>query len=121
MLGPARFSHIEICTREVCQTFKTIEEVESCIGSLMEMDGNLVKLRKELAELSDASNTNTPSTENDPPTKPPAPATKRPDYSTLLDPVPDLTKARRLLVARQNAVESVKRMIAAAQENARVK
>lgn len=102
MLGPVRFTHIEMCTREVCRTFKAIEEVEACIVDLTEMDDALVELRTELATLSGDN-------------VPLSPA-KAQDYSLLLDP-PDLPKARRLLVARKNAVKSVKSLVAAKRQN----
>ena len=57
MLGPARFEHIETCTREVCQTFKTAEKVESCIRHLTQLDEDLSEYRKELSELSSTVST----------------------------------------------------------------
>lgn len=118
MLGPVRFTHIETCTREVCRAFKVVEEIESCIPSLTELDDTLVRLRTELAEVTASKSNNATSapdskdTEVTPTSSQPSSKKRKLDYSDLLQP-PDLPKAKRLLTAKQKAVESVRRLIAA--------
>ncbi|KAH8112854.1 ribosomal protein S5 domain 2-like protein [Phellopilus nigrolimitatus] len=105
LLGPVRFTHIETCTREVCRAFKVIEEVEAIIEELKELDVKLAQLRADLAR-SSASTTAGTSEVN-------APNRTAPDYNLmLLTPVPDLTRAKRLLTARQNAIRSVSGILA---------
>lgn len=53
MLGPVRFTHIENCTRQVCQQFKTFETVEEIIPQLLELDDAIITLRAQLASLKD--------------------------------------------------------------------
>ncbi|KAJ6624303.1 ribosomal protein S5 domain 2-type protein [Mycena sp. CBHHK59/15] len=95
MLGPARFSHIETCTLEVCREFKRKEEVKDCLATLQTLDDILAQLREELAAFIPQT---TPS------------ASKTPDYSGWID--LDLPKARRLIRAREGAINSVKELIA---------
>ncbi|KZT51593.1 hypothetical protein CALCODRAFT_419606, partial [Calocera cornea HHB12733] len=45
LLGPVRFTHIEDCAREVCQFFKSYEEVEELIARLTALDDELAALR----------------------------------------------------------------------------
>ncbi|KAL5497839.1 hypothetical protein ACEPAH_2770 [Sanghuangporus vaninii] len=116
LLGPVRFTHIETCTREVCRTFKLIEEVESIIEKLEALDEQLTQLRSELAEIQSQSasesvelgSVNSPvSTHRDPP-----------DYrAMLLSPSPDLERAKRLITARQRAIRSVKGILVKAKGN----
>lgn len=102
MLGPARFSHIETCAVEVCRSFKRSEELRECISMLGTLDDVLIELRKELAQskddLSKSSTLNGEST---------LLKQANHDYSTL-----DLTKAKRLVQARENAIKSVKSLLA---------
>src|SRR5271154_5308489 len=47
LLGPARFTHIETCAREVCRDFKRKVEVEEHISTLRSLDDILADLRAE--------------------------------------------------------------------------
>jgi len=105
LLGPARFDHMGTCTREVCRAFKTVEEVEECIGTLHELDDELVHLRAELSSLTAPTEPEGAGSVNS--TLSPA---RKPDYSDLLDP-PDLPRAKRLVTARRNAVKSLNTML----------
>jgi hypothetical protein len=100
MLGPARFSHVETCASEVCQEFKRAEELSECIITLTTLDAVLAGLR---AEYSGASST-------DPPTTPANSSTPK-GYSTL-----DLDKGKRLIKARENAINSVKLLLSKRRE-----
>ncbi|THH05947.1 hypothetical protein EW145_g4433 [Phellinidium pouzarii] len=123
LLGPVRFTHIETCTREVCRTFRAIEDVEAVIEELKELDVRLAQLRAELVELTVQPQTDS-STSYGAPLEPEGqsslqspigvPAINRAiDYTAmLLSPIPDLPRAKRLLVARQNAIRSVNDIIA---------
>ncbi|KAJ7668623.1 ribosomal protein S5 domain 2-type protein [Mycena polygramma] len=95
LLGPARFSHIETCTVEVSREFKRREEVKDCLATLRTLDDLLAQLRDELAMLT-AQSTSV--------------SAKIPDYSGWID--WDLPKARRLIRAREGAINSVKELIA---------
>ena len=110
LLGPVRFTHIETCTHEVCQTFKATEDVEAIIEELKELDDKLLMLRSKLAAISPAD----PSTDS---VSSPVPVkNKLPDYNALLlTPAPDLAKAKRLVNARQSAIRSVNAIIAKVQ------
>ncbi|KAJ3776303.1 ribosomal protein S5 domain 2-like protein [Lentinula raphanica] len=106
MLGSARFTHIETCVTEVCRTFKNKQELEDCIAMLATLDDILKQLRDELAGLSHLSaSTSSSSIDNTL-----RPKSKAPDYASWT--VSDLSKARRLVTAREKAVASVKAMIA---------
>ncbi|KAJ7928442.1 ribosomal protein S5 domain 2-type protein [Mycena leptocephala] len=94
MLGPARFSHIETCALEVCREFKRREEVKDCLTTLGTLDDILAQLREELAVLKGDTA---------------AVPGKTPDYSGWID--WDLPKARRLIRAREGAINSVKELI----------
>ncbi|KAJ7496950.1 ribosomal protein S5 domain 2-type protein [Mycena latifolia] len=98
MLGPARFSHIETCALEVCREFKRREEVEDSLATLRTLDDILAQLRTELAVSMSQ----------------PVPANKTPDYSGWID--WDLPKARRLIRARESAINSVKELISKQQK-----
>lgn len=114
MLGPVRFDHIEMCTREVCRTFRLKDDMATSVATLTSLDDILASLRAELASLSAS--------------KPPAeaegsqaiaegdavaavaavPAKKpRPSYTALEESL-DVTKARRLITARENSIRSTK-------------
>ncbi|ESK97310.1 hypothetical protein Moror_17741 [Moniliophthora roreri MCA 2997] len=103
MLGPIRFTHIETCTFEVCRPFKKKEELDDCVLALKTLDDTLAELRRELADLT-AESSDKPSEHSV------RTSTKTPDYSTFTD--SDLPKAKRLVLARERAVTSVKNMIA---------
>ncbi|KAF9243162.1 ribosomal protein S5 domain 2-type protein [Melanogaster broomeanus] len=90
LLGPVRFTHIETCASEVCRKFKKVEEMEECIQTLKTLDDLLAVLRAELdTMISD----------------------KTPDYSIIQQGL-DLTKAKRLIHARESAIKNVKMLIA---------
>lgn len=103
MLGSARYTHIETCTIEVCRAFKTKQELEDCIVMLSSLDDILKQLREELAQLSEPP----PASIEDTAAQP---KLKSPDYKSWTE--SDLPKARRLVVARERAIASVKGMIA---------
>jgi hypothetical protein len=108
LLGPARFDHIETCAREVCRTFKRKEELEDCISTLGTLDDILADLRAELTNLSEtATATNAGISAKDISPRTP----NKPDYSALRE-GDDLAKANRLVCARENAIKSVKSLIA---------
>ncbi|KAF9012503.1 hypothetical protein BDQ17DRAFT_1419885 [Cyathus striatus] len=101
LLGPARFSHIETCTLEVCKEFKRNEELRECIATLRTLDDILADLRAELASLSpEKSSTVTPSSSL-------AVKKTKPDYSNM-----DVAKIKRLTQARENAINSIKALLA---------
>lgn len=103
MLGPARFTHIETCTRQVCQKFKAFEEIEELIPQLEALDEEIARLRVELATLKNPSAL-APATSSTPKTM---------NYiSTLTDPEPDVAKAQRLIKARRMTLQSLKASIA---------
>lgn len=90
MLGPARFTHIETCAAEVCKRFKSQEDLRDCRAMLSSLDEILADLRSEFTAL-----TGKPSTH------------KTMDY----DSIDDLAKLRKLVVAREAAIESIKSLI----------
>jgi len=111
-LGPARFSHIETCASEVCQEFTRTEILRECIQTLSTLDIVLDELRSEY----NAARSSTPagtlqrdfkSSDSDStnPTVSTTSASK--DYSNL-----DLQKGKRLVKARENAIKSVKLLLA---------
>ncbi|KAL5514681.1 hypothetical protein ACEPAG_1997 [Sanghuangporus baumii] len=116
LLGPVRFTHIETCTREVCRTFKLIEEVEGVIEELKELDERLAQLRSELAEIQNRSAPDP--AELGSVSSPVATHREPPDYRViLLSPSPDLERAKRLITARQRAIRSVKGILVKAKDN----
>jgi len=106
MLGPVRFTHIENCSREVSRIFREIEEIERCIEELKEMDQELLRLRALLLQnagtekSADSTSTTSPS------------KVREVDYAAMLLEPRDVAKANRLVRARQNAVKSVKSVLA---------
>jgi hypothetical protein len=107
LLGPARFSHIEACAQEVCRALRRKDELEDAISTLTTLDDILADLRTELANLSELSTaTNSSVDTKDVSTKTP----KKTDYSLFR--AEDLSKAKRLVGARENAIKSVKGLIA---------
>ncbi|KAF8070751.1 ribosomal protein S5 domain 2-type protein [Lyophyllum atratum] len=96
MLGPARFSHIETCTTEVCQQFRRAEELRECVSTLKILDAVLAGLR---AEYSGTSGTDQSTTAGS--------SSVSKDYSTI-----DVEKGKRLVKARENAIKSVKSLLA---------
>ncbi|EIN06578.1 ribosomal protein S5 domain 2-like protein, partial [Punctularia strigosozonata HHB-11173 SS5] len=106
MLGPARFEHMETCTREVSRTFKLTDELEETITTIRSLDDILADLRREYASLSSSETQGEGTTDN-------GAEKKRPtvDYSAIMQ-EKDLKKARRLITARENSIKSVKALIA---------
>ncbi|EKM53376.1 uncharacterized protein PHACADRAFT_99607 [Phanerochaete carnosa HHB-10118-sp] len=97
MLGPARFNHIEICAREACRAFRLRDEIEEEVATLRSLDDILATLRSELAAVKsqpEEAKTNA----------------KKPDYDALLA-TSDVNKVRRLVAAREKAIQSVKMSI----------
>ena len=107
MLGPVRFDHIETCTREVCRAFKLKDDMATAIATLMSLDDILASLRQELAALQ----ANKPTTDEEASTDAPPlslPSKKAsPSYSALEESL-DVSKAKRLIAARENSIKSVK-------------
>jgi len=95
MLGPVRFTHIETCAAEVCKRFKLQEDLKDCRTMLSSLDDILADLRSEFTAL-----TGKPSTH------------KTMDY----DPIDDLPKLRKLVIAREAAIKSMKTLIGKAKE-----
>ena len=99
LLGPARFTHIETCASEVCREFKRSEELRECLTTLQTLDDLLTTFRAQLATLTTQSLTSPTSiTERN---------LKKPNYKDL-----DVTKAKRLIQARESSLKSVKVLIA---------
>ncbi|KAG2750861.1 ribosomal protein S5 domain 2-like protein [Suillus brevipes Sb2] len=115
LLGPARFTHIETCASEVCRAFKRVEEMEECISTLTRLDNMLASLRQELSDLtqnselamSGSTSAQAPSGEND---SAEGRRSRQPDY-TIMQRDLDITKARRLVGARESAVKSVQSLL----------
>lgn len=112
LLGPTRFSHIETCASEVCREFKRTEALRECIQTLNTLDVLLGELRSEYNTANGSTSAGTlqrdfESSGSDPtnPTVPIILASK--DYSNL-----DLQKGKRLIKARENAIQSVKSLLA---------
>jgi len=95
MLGPARFTHIETCAAEICKHFKLQEDLKDCRTMLSSLDDILADLRSEFTAL-----TGKPSTH------------KTMDY----DSIGDLPRLRKLVVAREAAIKSIKGLIGRAKE-----
>lgn len=104
MLGPARFSHIETCAREVSRAFRVQDEVEECVATLTNLDDILASLRAELANLTEVKGAAHEKS-----------ARKKHDYADLQKTL-NLSKAKRLVAARENAIKSVKVSLQKAQE-----
>lgn len=106
MLGPVRFTHIETCAREVCRTFKAMEEVEEHISQLKDLDKELLNLRVELASISPPVDSQEVASGSSPMKGP-----KLANYEEQLLAPPDVAKAIRLVNARRNAIKNVKGLI----------
>ncbi|KAG8221283.1 ribosomal protein S5 domain 2-type protein [Butyriboletus roseoflavus] len=104
LLGPVRFTHIETCAGEVCRRFKRVEEMEECIQSLKTLDDLLATLRAQLATTLEQARTTDPSSCHS------RAKNKVPDYRTMQEDL-DLTKARRLIHARECAIKNTKTLI----------
>ncbi|KAG1746479.1 hypothetical protein EDB19DRAFT_360306 [Suillus lakei] len=115
LLGPTRFVHIDTCATEVCRTFKRVEEMEECISTLIRLDNMLASLRQELnnltqnAELATSGSTSTRNA-SDETNNVEGRRNRQPDYTAVQRDL-DITKARRLVGARENAVKSVKSLL----------
>jgi hypothetical protein len=114
MLGPARFSHIEVCAQEVCRNFKKKEDLDECISSLKTLDDQIIDARQEIqAQKSassapgDAVNDNNPDGAST--TKAALSARAKPDYQYTIS---DLPKVRRLVVAREKTLSSLRSILA---------
>lgn len=115
LLGPARFAHIETCASEVCRTFKGVEEMEECISTLTRLDDMLASLRQELNDLTQSSESATSGSTSartalDDINNAEGRRSRQPDYTVVQRDL-DITKARRLVSARESAVNSVKSLI----------
>ncbi|KAL0955756.1 hypothetical protein HGRIS_001971 [Hohenbuehelia grisea] len=106
MLGPARFAHIETCTREACRVFKRKDEMDDCIATLSTLDDILSQLREELAAFKPASDAQGSSSS----TLPSSRKSKQPDYSALIETM-DVNKAKRFITAREKAIDNTKKLI----------
>ncbi|KAF9486016.1 ribosomal protein S5 domain 2-like protein [Pholiota conissans] len=111
MLGPARFSHIETCAMEVCQAFKQSEELRDSISILQTLDDMLAQHRAELTALTPKSEeeqgpSSTPTDQEASSASSSQRETKKQSYKDM-----DMTKAKRLIQARENSIKSVKAMI----------
>jgi len=95
MLGPARFTHMETCAADVCKRFKLQEDLKDCRTMLCSLDDILADLRSEFTAL-----TGKPSTH------------KTMDYNKI----DDLSRLRKLVVAREAAIKSIKALIGRAKE-----
>jgi len=109
LLGPVRFAHIETCASEVCRRFKKMEDMEECVRTLTTLDDLLATLRAELATEREKAGMQDPSScsgvgEN------PRAKSKAPDYRVMQDSL-DLTKAKRLIHARECAIKATKTLI----------
>lgn len=108
MLGPARFTHIETCATEVCKEFKRSEELQDCITTLRTLDDLLSVQREQLATLTSHESTGTNESSSPATQSHTTPRTaKKPDYGGI-----DVTKAKRLIHARESAIKGVKALIA---------
>ena len=106
MLGPARFDHIETCAREVCRTFRLKDDMATCVATLTSLDDILASLRAELTSI----NATKLASEATPTT---SVATKKPtsnSYAALEESL-DIAKAKRLITARENSIQSVKQAL----------
>ena len=109
MLGPARFDHIEMCAREVCRAFKLKDDMATSIATLKSLDDILADLRKELAALQAKKSTDGDASTSGEKASPsiPEPQTASNPYAALEESL-DVTKAKRLITARENSIKSVK-------------
>jgi hypothetical protein len=96
LLGPARFSHVEICAEEVCRHFKSKEEMEERMVTLTSLDDILSTLRAEYASITTDDATTT--------------VRRKSDYSSIAKSM-DLSKVKRLIGAREDAIKVVKKSI----------
>lgn len=113
MLGPARFDHIETCTREVCRTFRLKDDMATYVATLTSLDDILASLRAERASLA-ASTKSTESSAANGTVNADTTAPKRPSYAALEESL-DIAKAKRLISARENSIKSVKLALQKAQ------
>jgi hypothetical protein len=112
MLGPTRFSHIETCASEVCQEFKRTEALRECISTLNTLDILLDELRSEYNTINSDLSKDTlqrgpKSSDSDSSNLTVSTILASKDYSKI-----DLQKGKRLIKARENAIKSVKLLLA---------
>ncbi|KAI0645180.1 ribosomal protein S5 domain 2-like protein [Trametes meyenii] len=110
MLGPARFDHIETCTREVCHTFRLKDDMATSIATLTSLDDILASLRAELASIT--SSQPGPDRETPRDDTPTTITVKKTSASYIaLEESLDISKAKRLITARENSIKSVKQAL----------
>ncbi|KAG9312115.1 hypothetical protein JVU11DRAFT_7402 [Chiua virens] len=109
LLGPVRFTHIEMCASEVCRRFKKVEQMEECVHTLDTLDGVLDALRAQLAVVREQAGMQDQSSSI---AESETARSKRkvPDYRAMQDAL-DLSKAKRLIHARECAVNNTKVLI----------
>jgi hypothetical protein len=119
LLGPVRFTHIETCARDVSRTFRKKEDIDECVSTLRTLDDLLSNLRAELRQIS-ADPTAPPSNSSSTAASPLSSAgvataanlkTTNSIYDYLLVSL-DVSKARKLVTARESAVKTVKSALA---------
>lgn len=99
---------METCASEVCRRFKKVEEMEEYVRTLNTLDDLLATLRTRFAKMRErGTDSNGPFhavSENS--------GTKRkaPDYRAMQQAL-DLTKAKRLIHARECAIDNTKTLI----------
>ncbi|KIK94779.1 hypothetical protein PAXRUDRAFT_142154 [Paxillus rubicundulus Ve08.2h10] len=108
LLGPVRFTHIETCASEVCRKFRKVEEMEECIQTLKTLDGLLATLRAELQNRTSTITSEEGASASQSSLE--ARTSKPPDYSIMQEGL-DLTKAKRLIHARESAINGIKTLI----------
>ena len=117
MLGRVRFDHIEMCAREVCRTFRRKDDMATCIATLTSLDETLASLRSQLAATTAVSST-TETADNEQKDSnlvvSRRPAT--PSYTALEESL-DISRAKRLITARENSIKSVRAALKKIQEN----
>ncbi|KAI6116016.1 ribosomal protein S5 domain 2-type protein [Pisolithus sp. B1] len=107
LLGPTRFRHVETCAGEVCRKFNKVVGTEESIQTLSTLDDLLATLREELNALRSGPSTSETCTDTGG-----TPSMKKAhDYSAVRDTL-DLSKAKRLIHARESAIQVVKSLIA---------
>ena len=95
LLGPARFTHIKACAEEVAKLYAEDEERRDLVKTLGLLDEELGCLREELRKTTEGEAT--------------LGKRKRQDDDNLS--TIDLTKARRLVQARERSIKSVRALL----------
>lgn len=102
LLGPARFEHIEKCAREVCASVRRIEQVEELISQIETLDKVLTDARQDLKRISQLDTSIGTSSKSIQRTK---------ELYVLIKTELDVDRAKKLVKARESAVNAVKLMI----------